>query len=301
MNEPAQPAGLAANAQSQAITWAEFLESVPPGPTINITDLYTYDHFGVWVVARPDLQLHCDSESCKGLRFFQCTSDEIYPPVDSYFFFLSYACRNCVSSTKTFAVLAKMVNPYTVFHRAGGGSEVSGGSRAGEASKLGEVPSFGPPTPAKVISLIGPDRDWYIKGRRAELQGLGIGAFAYYRRVVENQKSRIIAEMKRAAERVGVTAEQLASFDAAISETQFSRAIDEVKDAIPAALMVKSHNPLTLLHNALSKGLHAKTDEECLALATSIRVVLTDLAERISAVMKNEEELNQAVSRLLKP
>ena len=126
-------------------------------------------------------------------------------------------------------------------------------------------------------------------------------AFAYYRRVVENQKSRIIAEMKRAAERVGVTAEQLASFDAAISETQFSRAIDEVKDAIPAALMVKSHNPLTLLHNALSKGLHAKTDEECLALATSIRVVLTDLAERISAVMKNEEELNQAVSRLLKP
>jgi hypothetical protein len=38
-------------------------------------------------------------------------------------------------------------------------------------------------------------------GRRAENQGMGIGAFAYYRRVVENQKNRIIAEIKRVAEK----------------------------------------------------------------------------------------------------
>jgi hypothetical protein len=59
------------------------------------------------------------------------------------------------------------------------------------------------------------------------------------------------------------------------------------------------HNPLTLLHTALSDGLHEQSDEHCLELATSIRVVLADLSERIEKVTKDERELKQAVSRLL--
>jgi hypothetical protein len=62
---------------------------------------------------------------------------------------------------------------------------------------------------------------------------------------------------------------------------------------------VLSHNPLTLLHNALSEGLHELTDEECLTLARSIRVVLVELAERISTALKEEAQLKSAVSQLL--
>ena len=54
-----------------------------------------------------------------------------------------------------------------------------------------------------------------------------------------------------------------------------------------------------LLHSALSEGLHAQTDEECLEVATSIRLVMTELADRISTALKDEAELKQAVSRLL--
>ena len=42
------------------------------------------------------------------------------------------------------------------------------------------------------MKLVGPDRDDFLKGRRCENQGLGVGAFIYYRRVVENQKNRIL-------------------------------------------------------------------------------------------------------------
>jgi len=55
-----------------------------------------------------------------------------------------------------------------------------------------------------------------------------------------------------------------------------------------------------LLHRALSERLHAQTDEQCLELATSIRVVLTDLVERLANALKDEAELNVAVNRLLK-
>jgi hypothetical protein len=54
------------------------------------------------------------------------------------------------------------------------------------------------------------------------------------------------------------------------------------------------------LHSALSEGLHAQTDEECLELATSIRVVLTEFVERVAMALKDEAELDKAVSRLIK-
>jgi hypothetical protein len=173
------------------------------------------------------------------------------------------------------------------------------GSKAGEATKFGELPAFGPVTPARVISLIGPDRDLFLRGRRAESQGMGIGAFSYYRRVVENQKGRIIAEIARVAQKLGAKPEMLETFKTAEKETQFSKAIEVIKDGIPDVLKIGGHNPLTLLHRALSEGLHEHTDEECLESAQEIRVVLTELAERLSQALKEEAELQTAVSRLL--
>jgi hypothetical protein len=82
-------------------------------------------------------------------------------------------------------------------------------------------------------------------------------------------------------------------------ETQFSKAIETIKPGVPQALLIDGHNPLTLLHNALSEGMHAQTDEECLELATSIRIVLTDLVERLASVLSDHVELKAAVSKLL--
>jgi hypothetical protein len=45
--------------------------------------------------------------------------------------------------------------------------------------------------------------------------------------------------------------------------------------------------------------LHEHTDKECLEIAQEIRVVLAELAERLSQALKEEAELQTAVSRLL--
>lgn len=55
---------------------------------------------------------------------------------------------------------------------------------------------------------------------------------------------------------------------------------------------------MTLLHTALSEGLHAESDEQCLELATDIRVVLAEVAERMAQALKDEAELSHAVKRL---
>jgi len=139
----------------------------------------------------------------------------------------------------------------------------------------------------------------FLKGRRSENQGLGIAAFAYYRRVIEGQKDRIFDEIIKVCRRLSVDKSAIDELIAAKNEPQFSKAVEAVKHGIPQALLINGHNPLTLLHSALSEGLHAQTDEECLEIATSIRIVMAELAERMGQALKDEAELSTAVSRLL--
>ena len=91
----------------------------------------------------------------------------------------------------------------------------------------------------------------------------------------------------------------ITSLKAAREENKFKQAVNKVKDAIPESLKINGHNPLTLLHNALSQGVHNLSDEECLTLATSVRVVLVELAERLGLALRDEKELKDAVTQLL--
>ena len=88
---------------------------------------------------------------------------------------------------------------------------------------------------------------------------------------------------------------------AALRETKSSGAVSAVKHLMPQVLLMNGHNPLTLLAAALTEGLRAQTDEECLELARSIRVVLTDLAERLGNALEDQMELNAALTRLMQP
>jgi hypothetical protein len=170
-----------------------------------------------------------------------------------------------------------------------------------EVTKVGEYPAFGPSTPARLLRLLDEDRELYLKGRRSEIQGLGIGAFSYYRRVVEQQKNSLLGEIVRVGEKTGADPAVLQILRVAIAENQFYKAMEDVKNAMPPALLINGHNPITLLHRALSQGLHAQSGEECLLAASSIRLVLTELSERLGQVLKDHAELNAAVNRLMNP
>jgi hypothetical protein len=282
MADPADNKPLAPGAPAAELrTFADFLESCGPDSKHHVSDLLGGPSGGGSIVLRtPEIELQC--EICNGLRRFECGGNH-YVAGQGDFEFLVYDCKNCERAQRTFALL---VVP-------------DENKSSGRVQKLGEFPPFGPPTPSRVMKLVGEDRELFLQGRRAELRGLGIGAFAYYRRVVEEQKSRIIEEIGKVALKIKPSKETEALFAKAEAETQFKTAIDLIKSAIPESLLIDGHNPLTLLHSALSEGLHAQTDEECLELATSIRVVLTELAERISTALKEEATLKSAVSRLL--
>jgi hypothetical protein len=289
---PATPATPTTAAEPTPISFAEFLESVPPSQFRKVSDICTVMHRPsgtAWrELAIPQLQLHCPSSTCNGPRFFRFKDGERVIPADKdvKLTFFDYICSNCRRVQKLFSLYISVKG------------EV-GSSTAGECYKFGEHPAYGPPTPTRLLRLFGKDRETFLKGRQCENHGLGIGAFVYYRRMVENHKNQILDDIIKVARKVAP--EMAQALEAAKNENQFLRAVESVKNAIPQALLIEGHNPLTLLHSALSEGLHAETDEHCLELAHDVRIVLAELAERISQALKDEAELNAAISRLMKP
>ena len=266
-----------------------FLESTPPNIPERIPGLakkqlkpITGGSIWCWEVESSGpklLELHCDKDD--GVRRFDASKQNI---LDHGFQFLKYACRDCGVYAKTYALMM-------VLQRVGGDG-------IAEVMKLGEFPPFGAPISARIQKLLGKDDlDLYRKGSRSEAQGLGIGAATYFRRIVDSHWKLLVTELRSAAEKLGNA--DLAVFDNALEETQFSAAVKMLKDAIPDKLLIlNGENPLTLLYPPLSVQLHKLTDGECLQQAADIRTVLTALLENIADVLKDQEELKGAANRL---
>ncbi|WP_458129457.1 hypothetical protein [Pseudomonas sp. Z2-11] len=271
-------------------SFAEFLEASPPNQIAHIHDLMDLKWNGAgqhYYLKTPEIQIHCSEESCNGVRFHRCiegdrTSIRAETKINC---FIIYRCSNCQKHKKIYAI--------TVYKED---QEVSG-----TLIKYGENPVFGPPVAARLLKLIGPDRDNFLKGRRCENQGLGVGAFVYYRRVVEHQKNRIFKEIVKVSEKIGAPKEKVDILNAALLETQFTKALDMAKDAMPESLLINGHSPLKLLYRALSDGIHNLSDEDCLGYAASVRVVLGELSDRLSQALKDEVEITNALNRLLTP
>lgn len=272
------------------ITIKSFFESVPPYKEVEVEDLKLiyYIMGGRTVSANfPEIEIECPV--CKGKRFFEKTNTESnYSSTDSYSLeTILYTCKNCSHSQKIFTLKYKQLEPEK-------GAEVIPGS----IIKLGEYPPFGDSIPAKVITLVGRERDFFLKGRRCENQSLGIGAYAYYRRIVENQKDKLFDEIIKVCKNLGKQDSLIEDLEKAKNETQFSKAVDSIKEELPTSLYIEGQNPLKLLHKAVSKGIHNMTDEECLQYAESIRIILFELTERINAILMDSKEIHDAISVL---
>jgi hypothetical protein len=271
--------------QSVGISFVSFLEAMPPDDEYTLVknalekDVSATRNF---VIATPAIKLHCSSDICNGTRVYRYDDGDRHlsrnEPTLTY---LTYRCSNCRRMTKMFslAVVTNKADP-----------------PAALCAKFGEIPKFGSPTPSRLLRLFGSDSKIFLKGRQCENHGLGVGAFSYYRRVVENHKDQLFDEVIKAA--LKIAPDTVDGLRQAKAENQFLKALEAVKDIIPQGLLIDGHNPFTLLHSALSDGLHARTDEECLQSAHDVRMVLAELVERIGQLLKEETELAAAVGRL---
>jgi len=155
-----------------------------------------------------------------------------------------------------------------------------------EVYKVGQYPEWEIKMDKNVEAVLKRHSKTYRKGLVCESQGYGIGAFAYYRRIVEE----IIDELLDSISDL-IDEENRTKYLEALSETKKTRVTQEkiflVKDLLPSILRPDGMNPLGVLHSELSGGLHSESDEECLEKANHVKSVLTFL---INQVLKSKAE-----------
>jgi hypothetical protein len=125
------PAEAVPEKPAETRTFANFLETCGPDSAQYVSELVHITPSGPDRVATPEIDLHCESESCNGVRRFECNDDKRLSDRSVIFVFLNYTCKNCEDFGKTFALAVSR----------------DGSKTSGQVLKLGEAPPYGPPTP----------------------------------------------------------------------------------------------------------------------------------------------------------
>lgn len=164
--------------------------------------------------------------------------------------------------------------------------------------KFGQYPEFDISINEKHKIFLKKHSENIKKGLMCENNNFGIGAFAYYRRIVEEIIDELLDSIFELIE-----LKDKEKYEIALIETKNTRItqdkINLVKDLLPTSLRPDGYNPLGILHSALSEGLHCQTDEECLENAIQIREVLYFLIESIDSLKNSKKSFTDSMRVLL--
>ncbi|WP_192346240.1 hypothetical protein [Algoriphagus sp. Y33] len=148
------------------------------------------------------------------------------------------------------------------------------------AKKIGQDPPFSINVDGFAKKILNPENlDLYKKALMNLSSNFGIGAFAYFRRIVENEILHLLTEVAEINTPESMELKKL--LERHESEHALSQLIDEIFKYLPDSLKGLGHNPFRLLYGTLSVGIHQLSEDECFEKATSLKFVLEFVLKKI--------------------
>ncbi len=198
----------------------------------------------------------------------------------------SYTCRNCGISWVT----------YHFYWKTGDG-EQSTFFKVGQYPELEETIS----EPLEK-ALDEDDRAFYKKALRLRNFGLGIASLAYMRRVIENRMNDMLDILHESAQEHGAPRELLEELGTVKGSRRFVDKIEYGAKLLPENLRPQGlPNPIGILHELVSDGLHARSEDECTDIFDKCRFVFEYVfgklrieQEEAKTFVKNLSELSKS-------
>ena len=134
--------------------------------------------------------------------------------------------------------------------------------------------------------------NWYFKALKSIQQNYGIGAFAYFRRIIEKELLKIVKEISE----LNATDPGLKKLlDEYQNTNQVYSIYENIFELLPKSLQSLGNNPIKILYNQTSEGLHSLSEDECLSRSSSINLLLIFVMKKIneekSEILKVREAL----------
>lgn len=273
----------------------KFLEEYPLYKKFITTDFYNWTPLKD--LPKPAIHMYC----------WRCDSDQTFNMVNEYYevdypldsnsvgktLRARYICSACKNSTRIFFIHFE-TDKIIVRDKEEKDVEKSVIS----LTKVGQNPSWSIEMDEELEKLLGDHAEYYKRGLICESQGYGIGAFAYFRRIVEE----IIDQLLNSIEEL-LDGEEKEKYKVALEQvkktTIAQEKIDLVKDLLPSSLRPGGVNPLAAMHSALSEGLHVESDEECLEYADAIRNATVFLVNKLIRTRVENKSFTDSMKKIL--
>lgn len=163
--------------------------------------------------------------------------------------------------------------------------------------KIGQFPSYEiEPHPSIQKYLTEEDNANYRKALTTLSVSFGIGSYAYFRRIIENEIRRIIKDISELEfEGVENVKQAFSTFEI---DHQMDKLIDVVTKYLPRSLTELGDNPVRLLYKQLSNGIHQFSEEECIEKAKLIDILLKYVIHKVNEEKYQIKEVKDAMIRL---
>ncbi len=138
-------------------------------------------------------------------------------------------------------------------------------------------------------------RNWFFKAKKSLSDNLGIGAFAYLRRIIEKELVGIIDNI------AALPAADPALKDMVIKYQNTNKPhliYDDIFPYLPKSLQSLDANPLKLLYQQTSEGLHSLSEADCLDRAKQIKVLLEFVIVKINEEKSTMLDVKNAIKLL---
>lgn len=164
--------------------------------------------------------------------------------------------------------------------------------------KYGELPRSRLVRNRVLQKFLEDDLDNYEKAIVCLSYEYGIAAFAYFRRVVENNISALLDLLQKDAESSGSDKTVLDALADLRKDTPMSEKIKLANLALPNHLKPDGLNPLGRLYQVLSEGVHSLSEAECLEKAAATSECLTFLVSELASRSEHRARFKSLVGKL---
>jgi len=164
--------------------------------------------------------------------------------------------------------------------------------------KVGQYPAPTVTLPPDFAKALGTHQDLYRKGLVSRNQGYGIGALAYFRRIVEDTMNNMLGLLAEALREHNADPDVVQRVEAANGEKVFEKKAKIAADALPADLQPGGFNPFRSLHEQYSESLHEHTDDACVAIVDRMREDMAIIFKILKTHIDDRRQYKEAARRL---
>lgn len=138
--------------------------------------------------------------------------------------------------------------------------------------------------------------NWYYKGINSLNEGYGIGAMAYFRRIIEKELINIIEDIKTLPDAHSSEIQNL--LDEHSTNPRISTIYENIFDHLPYSLKAIGDNPIKLLYKQTSEALHSLSENDSKEKAEKILQLLNFVILKINEERSEIKLIKETIKSL---